>query len=1179
MNEPNKSDNSSFNFPGAAVVALLVGIFVFKDIALESSRPLMKDTDRISSEDVRSRLWQDPFEAVVVHRKKYAEQTGQTVLSIVDSKDQREFRISHERTQTTVVQLDDDEKAIQSGNPPQIICNSAKNSSTSDIAKAHTIEELRCQIRRDAAANPEATKNPLHVLAVMVPGGPYANDREARLRHRYALVSGLISSGYKPKDAEHIGFVDFAGACNKALQEKDLTSIQEEESRLCKMPPIMPYEWFESKYKDTPNGHAPQKILVLWLNNDAFRKEPLWNLYILNELIKPVSVPLPRHKFQKDKKSSENALIEFRLQIIGPYDSVTYEKLDCDLRDQPSEKQKCVVSERDIKRNHYAKHSLEKNLILSPFATIDVDENQQAENENSLDRIRTIATNKNSMLALNCELILRGVDIFKSKDHRRRFFNQSCGSQITEKHIPFGRSFDDQKHHVVLIGEKDTRYSRELTKSFAQSMTNLEDKDIQNQIHTFSYLRGIDGVKGGANQNNDDESRKDDRKPGESSAPKNITKIHRPEDAYQFDYVRRLAGRLERLQQELSKREVKGEIKAIGILGSDPYDKLLILQALHKKFPQVIFFTTDLDARLLHPDQAPWTRNLIVASSYGLELHDDLQQGAPPFRDNYQTALYLTTQFAALCRKESNEIACENPSGWNKERSLQEIFDSINVKFNPKDVSNKVSPSRLFEIGNHGAVDISLVSGDGIHPAVMPDSIQLPHFVLLMLFLIVLTILLKEFVPRKKLPIIVVIMTGLFIVAALFGLLRVSGTEWMMFVYLLFFLGTLALILYYLLQDKPRKIVICIIVGSVSLVAVFLIFSEVQSLDTFSFNDGISTWPANAIRSFAIVMALGFCYLGYVQLRKYQTEIEKDFGFDQAARDKKTLGRFERRAKADIPQQKFNIDDWGNLPGDKPVLKITNLWHGLDWMMSCSHGFRVLVMLMLYAVCVVLLLLTGFIEMPGIPARGRVDFFVTQAVLFLLVLAYLVLIFIIADITHLASRLIGLLKSNDYHWPSAKLGEYCERYGSTELARQKLKIDLIHRIAKEINGFVYYPFVILFLLILSRSHFFDNWHYTPFLFFVFCFTAILALLSAARLRWAAIAARDKVLEAVQDRYWPLQSQGDVHKKCVRLLVDEIKSLDSGPFLPLSKHPVFLSVLLPLSSIGGLYLIEYMLTAS
>ena len=58
--------------------------------------------------------------------------------------------------------------------------------------------------------------------------------------------------------------------------------------------------------------------------------------------------------------------------------------------------------------------------------------------------------------------------------------------------------------------------------------------------------------------------------------------------------------------------------------------------------------TTDLDARLLHPDVTGYTRNIIVASSLPLSLRKDLQGGIPPFSANsYQTATFLGARYAA----------------------------------------------------------------------------------------------------------------------------------------------------------------------------------------------------------------------------------------------------------------------------------------------------------------------------------------------------------------------------------------------------------------------------------------------------------------------------------------------------------------------------------------------------
>ena len=97
---------------------------------------------------------------------------------------------------------------------------------------------------------------------------------------------------------------------------------------------------------------------------------------------------------------------------------------------------------------------------------------------------------------------------------------------------------------------------------------------------------------------------------------------------------------------ELSDNRCGHRIKAIGVVGSDIYDKLLVLQALRRAFPRYIFFTTDLDARLTDGQNLPWTREMVVGSSLGLSLRPELQGSVPPFRDTYQTATYYSTMQA-----------------------------------------------------------------------------------------------------------------------------------------------------------------------------------------------------------------------------------------------------------------------------------------------------------------------------------------------------------------------------------------------------------------------------------------------------------------------------------------------------------------------------------------------------
>ena len=195
------------------------------------------------------------------------------------------------------------------------------------------------------------------------------------------------------------------------------------------------------------------------------------------------------------------------------------------------------------------------------------------------------------------------------------------------------------KHHVAIVGEWDIGYGEAQPELFAEAVGGGD----RTWLHSFSYLRGLDGEQAVSAE---DKSQSNDRQNSEKTP--NVrpgpAQLERAEGEGQFDYLRRLSDRIKRTDAKL--REQGDQIAAIGVLGTDLYDKLLILQALRPRFPDALFFTTDYDERLLHPAELGWTRNLIVASSYGTQLREEVQRDIPPFRNNYQTAAFLAARYA-----------------------------------------------------------------------------------------------------------------------------------------------------------------------------------------------------------------------------------------------------------------------------------------------------------------------------------------------------------------------------------------------------------------------------------------------------------------------------------------------------------------------------------------------------
>ncbi len=200
------------------------------------------------------------------------------------------------------------------------------------------------------------------------------------------------------------------------------------------------------------------------------------------------------------------------------------------------------------------------------------------------------------------------------------------------------------KRRIVNVVESDSLYARALHQRMQRS---LSSHDHVTRVDVEFFFRGLDGVtvREAAAQ----------AVPTKGSAEANI---EWPEARNQLDYLRRMAAELKRSESAIN----GGPIGAIGIFANDVHDKLLILQALRETFPDKVFFTTDMDARFVHPKTLPFTRNLVVASSLPLKFPADVdvlpdgrvahalhqtQAGTPPLRDMYQTATYMAARIAA----------------------------------------------------------------------------------------------------------------------------------------------------------------------------------------------------------------------------------------------------------------------------------------------------------------------------------------------------------------------------------------------------------------------------------------------------------------------------------------------------------------------------------------------------
>lgn len=252
------------------------------------------------------------------------------------------------------------------------------------------------------------------------------------------------------------------------------------------------------------------------------------------------------------------------------------------------------------------------------------------------------------------------------------------------------------RDRVALVVEGDTLYAKALETTFREAW-NVEPDD--KRILTFSYFKGLDGEGAIRERPSVSESGKNGVDGYSSNNFDSLVQTIQPklfEYAWgndQVDYLRRIADKIHKESAQIQSDHRVWPIRAIGLMGSDVYDKLMVLSALRPQFPSAVFFTTELDARFFDGTvEREITRNLVVASGTGLNPGGQSSIiKAPPFRSGEQTVYFETV----------GQAVGESPS------EIQRNSDE----------HGKV---QLFEIGRTKAIDLKSKGGA---PTVSPTTI------------------------------------------------------------------------------------------------------------------------------------------------------------------------------------------------------------------------------------------------------------------------------------------------------------------------------------------------------------------------------------------------------------------------------------------------------------------------
>jgi hypothetical protein len=1064
-----KQSDSKIAVAGALALAMAVaGVMLVKE-PLRSSRPVgggLQMDAATGERMVRARLWEDPLAAV---------QRG----------------------------IKDARAGVKTEPPPSLV--------------------QRLRPLRQALTDRVNVGERVTVLLVTTSGGPYVENTESRIRDRYAIGTALGVSCYVPEDEGNLAFVEWeAHGQNQFL----------------------PYEWYRARTTSVcgQDSISPTVVLVVWFPDEALARGLITTFTSFSQALvceeshqKKGDCALAHDK-RKQGRGDSSLQQSVTFKIIGPHGSSAMRGLLGEAGDLSR------ASREGGRAWPNADGWIE---LYSPWSTA-----------------------MKGMLAYGLKAQSgQGPACTTYETCEREFYRRLADAKIR---LVYDIGSDDQLFHmlvgelerrqvrlgwdaVILIGEWDSFYGRALPiefraaacakvatfperdlntilvpvaiKQWCPTVAQAIDLQIQRpadyesltlNVFRYSYLSGLDGEVPG-----DDAARASRAaKPAAGDQSKDAAQ-ERPEGTSQIDYIRALVARI----------HDEGEgARAIGIMGTDPYDALLIIKALRPFFPHAIFFTVDLDARHLHPSESKWARNMVIASPFGLQLDGGLQRDVPPFRSSYQTSAY----FAVL--QAVRFVACrpDRPS----DAALGTCSTAYHVSLMPDDrLYDAAQHPRVFEVGRNGAVDLSVVEKEGvrtIHP-LRPDLAHTEQYGQL-----------KQGVGFDNAAVAATGAVGLFIMAVIAWS---NQRLWSWVERNQVLLGSLAMLL-------------------VAAFAVFVAFGGATALladhdegEPFSLTSGVSIWPSELLRLIVVVLCLLFLAKGSRDLTKSHDRIGETFRFEDAS------GRRRFSPKT----------FWTNLQrvyhpaATKTATTVDQAWawyreacQPIQWMARAA-------LLFLFYLGAMWALGYFILDDEYIhPCRGllscRMDWFMTIGSVGLVVLLNLA----VFDAVMSCRRWIGWLTASTGGWSDQVQEEYLREYGLGHAQKaefDKLKhlaiVDLIAQRTEVVNRLIRYPFIALLIMIAARNEYFDIWNYPLLLLLSWSINVLLALMGAFLLYQSASNAKAAMLAGLSRQMIQILGIGKDHEvraKQIQYIISEVEANERGAFVPLYQQPVIESSL-------------------
>ena len=888
-------------------------------------------------------------------------------------------------------------------------------------------------------------KNKVLFLFVSLPSESYPEAGEQRIRSRVAVVSALSTAGYRPERSGRLGVAvwdndpDASVTSQKAYPFEVFTF--DSERRV-----LFPTEKLTRQYDD---------VIVLYVEENSLPPELQFEW--LKRLSRLLAENSPPERFTQRRWVTAywlGPLTSDRMVALLRAAALAYKQGATDLQPKPEQALPItIVATRPTIEPSFVTKIVKSGLLDDAKTAAPAVEQQPP--------------GPQGQFAFGLEKTPLSIPITQrdgGQKHwlpwitlERRGCDDGLLAQVLAHELALRRPalFRSGSHKgtVALVSEWDTLYGRALPQSFRNKFVEAGGSD--EVLRYYTYLRGLDGQISGTLEKPKAEG-ETAKSPDAIDLFRQLQKSNAPSIAYgrtQVDYVDRLAAYLQAYQTA----HPDHHLEAVGILGSDNYDKVLILQGFRKVFPSVNYFTTDLDASLFAPEQYDVTRNLLLATGFQLQLYEKYQHSILPFRDSGQSALYFATLRATeyFMMKQNQE-----PTGGN---ALDAWIPAV--------VEIARSGPYLLKSAIPAGSAAPGVSAEG--RSALPETLESARagwrywLVPLVALIIIAATGLTQF--------------GRLAVRHAISTIRVIGHQFVPPPWR----TSRALALRQLAHLITRDVATWLLVlGAMVFFIVAAIIPWIALLpdqEPFFLAQGISSWPATWLRAFGIFLCACYFWIITWQFRRALANGQRELKQEAP----------EGCPPPELPCRPTPCEAWDRF-------RIRSRGSTLKWVIVGIWITYVLVSFVLFQ----------HMDRPANVTRGHLSFLCEKGVL--LGIALTMNLLIVYAITHNLSCSFFVRQT----------AEWLRSPDAPEADAQPLHTALMRTIgtvAGVMTQMIYYPFTLLFLLVAARQSIFDNFEWPRSLILVFSISSVALLASTLVVRRSADQARNNAIDWLTKR--------------------------------------------------------------